>query len=81
MSDGGELYFHEDQAATKALDLALLRRLLAYLRPHRGLIALALLGLLLGTACQLAGPYLIKIVIDRHVIPRVLPGMGGWVAL
>ena len=81
MSDGGELYFHEDHVAAKGLDLALLRRLLAYLGPHRGLIALALLGLLLGTACQLAGPYLVKIVIDRHVTPRVLPGMGGWVAL
>ncbi len=81
MSDGGELYFHEDRAVPQGLDLALLRRLLSYLRPHKGLIALALLGLLLGTACQLAGPYLIKIVIDRHVTPRVLPGMAGWIAL
>ncbi len=81
MSNGGEFYFHEDHVATKGLDLALLRRLLAYLRPHKGLAALALLGLLLGTACQLAGPYLIKIVIDRHVTPRVLPGMAGWIAL
>ncbi|MGE5190427.1 MAG: ABC transporter ATP-binding protein [Gemmatimonadota bacterium] len=81
MSNGGELYFHEDRVATQGLDLALLRRLLAYLGPHKGLIALALLGLVLGTACQLAGPYLIKIVIDRHVTPRVLPGMGRWIAL
>ncbi len=81
MSDGGERYFHEDQVATKGLDLALLRRLIAYLAPHKGLVALALAGLVLGTACQLAGPYLIKIVIDRYVTPRVLPGMAGWIAL
>jgi len=81
VSDGGELYFHEDHVATQGLDLALLRRLMAYLRPHKGLIALALVGLVLGTACQLAGPYVVKIVIDRHVTPRVLPGMWGWIAL
>ncbi len=81
MSGGTERYFHEDQAATTGLDLALLRRLLAYLAPHKGLVALALLGLVLGTACQLAGPYLVKIVIDRYVTPRVLAGMGGWIAL
>jgi len=81
VSDGSENYFHEDRVATKGLDLALLRRLLAYLAPHKGLVALALAGLVLGTACQLAGPYLIKIVIDRFVTPRVLAGMAGWIAL
>ena len=34
-----------------------------------------------GTACQLAGPYIIKIVIDRHVTPGILPGMAGWILL
>ena len=81
MSDGNELYFHEDRVDSQAVDLRLLRRLLSYLRPHKGLIALALLGLALGTACQLAGPYLIKILIDRHITAGRLEGMGGWIAL
>jgi ATP-binding cassette subfamily B protein len=52
-----------------------------YLRPHKGLIALALMGLAFGTACQLAGPYLIKILIDRHITAGRLEGMAGWIGL
>jgi ATP-binding cassette, subfamily B, multidrug efflux pump len=81
VSHGRETYFHEDAAEGRAMDLSLLRRLLGYLRPHKGLIALALLALALGTACQLAGPYIVKIVIDRHIMPGTLRGMGAWIAL
>ncbi len=81
MSPGRDGYFLEDRVEGKGLDLALVRRLLRYVVPHGRLLLLALLGLALGTACQLAGPYIIKIVIDRHVTPRILDGMGGWIAL
>ncbi len=81
MSDGREFYFLEDRVEVQAVDLGLLRRLLAYLRPHKGLIALALLGLGLGTACQLAGPYLIKVIIDRHITAGLFPGMLRWVVI
>ncbi len=81
MSDGHEFYFLEDRVEVQEVDLRLLRRLLDYLRPHKGLIALALLGLALGTACQLAGPYLIKVIIDRHITAGLFPGMFRWVAL
>lgn len=77
-SDG---FFLEDRAETQGVDWRLLRRLLRYVAPHRGLLAGALAALALGTACQLAGPYIIKIVIDRHVTPGILPGMAGWVLL
>ncbi|MBI5419964.1 MAG: ABC transporter ATP-binding protein, partial [Deltaproteobacteria bacterium] len=81
MSHGHEFYFLEDRVDAQGVDLRLLRRLLAYLRPHKGPIALALLGLALGTACQLAGPYIIKVVIDRHITPGRFPGMIEWIAL
>lgn len=81
MRGGRERYFFEDRVDAQAVDLRLLRRLLSYLRPHKALIALALLGLALGTACQLAGPYLIKILIDRHIMAGRFEGMTGWVAL
>jgi ABC-type multidrug transport system fused ATPase/permease subunit len=81
VSPGRDTYFHEDAAEAPAMDFSLLRRLLGYLRPHKGLIALALLALVLGTACQLAGPYIVKIVIDRHIMPGTLRGMGAWIAL
>ena len=81
MSNGHEFYFTEDRVDAQGLDLRLLRRLFSYLRPHKGLVALALIGLALGTACQLAGPYLIKVIIDRHITAGVFPGMLRWVAL
>jgi ATP-binding cassette subfamily B protein len=81
VSNGHEFYFTEDRVEAQGVDLRLLRRLLSYLRPHKGLVALALLGLALGTACQLAGPYLIKIIIDRHITAGRFPGMIRWVAL
>jgi ATP-binding cassette subfamily B multidrug efflux pump len=77
----GERFFLEDRVETRGVDWKMLRRLLRYVVPHRGILAGALLSLACGTACQLAGPYLIKIVIDRHVTPGNLAGMGGWVLL
>jgi len=81
VSNGTEFYFYEDRVEARGMDIRLLRRLLSYLVPHKGLIALALGGLLLGTACQLAGPYILKLVIDRNVTPRVLDGMAGRILL
>jgi len=81
VSNGAEFYFTEDRVETRGMDVRLLRRLLSYLSPHRGLLAAALGALVLGTACQLAGPYIIKLVIDRNITPRVLDGLAGRVAL
>ncbi|HBX43968.1 MAG TPA: antibiotic ABC transporter ATP-binding protein [Deltaproteobacteria bacterium] len=81
MSNGTEFYFTEDRVETRGMDVRLLRRLLSYLSPHKGLLAAALGALVLGTACQLAGPYIIKLVIDRNITPRVLDGLAGRVAL
>ncbi|MDD5762142.1 MAG: ABC transporter ATP-binding protein, partial [bacterium] len=66
---------------TRGIDRRLLGRLLRYVLPHRRLLAAALAALLCGTAFQLTGPYLIKIVIDRHVTTGRLSGMGGWILL
>ena len=81
MRHGSDGFFTDDRVETRGIDRRLLRRLLRYVLPHRRLLAAALAALLFGTACQLAGPYLIKIVIDRHVMTGRLSGMGGWVLL
>jgi ATP-binding cassette subfamily B multidrug efflux pump len=78
---GPDDFFMDDRVETRGIDRRLLGRLLRYVLPHRRLLAAALAALLCGTACQLAGPYLIKIVIDRHVMTGRLSGMGGWVFL
>jgi len=47
-----------------------LRRLLGYMKPHRGPLALAFLVLALATASSVAGPKLIQIFIDDYLTPR-----------
>jgi ATP-binding cassette, subfamily B, bacterial len=39
-------------------------------RPHRGLVALASLAVLVQTGASLAMPYLVKVAIDRGVVPK-----------
>ncbi len=81
MRHGPDDFFVDDRLDARGIDRRLLARLLRYVLPHRRLLAGALAALLCGTACQLAGPYLIKVIIDRNVIPGQLSGMGRWVLL
>ena len=81
MRHGPDDFFTDDRAGTRGIDRRLLARLLRYVLPYRRLLAAALAALLCGTACQLAGPYLIKIFIDRYVMTGRLSGMGGWILL
>ena len=63
---------HEEEAISKAYDAQLTRRLLRYLRPYRGRVALAV-GLLIGSAAlEMVGPWLTKIALDRAI-----RGVGG----
>jgi ATP-binding cassette subfamily B protein len=78
---GRDGFFLDDRPDERKPDLSLLRRLAPFVAPHKGLIALALLALALGTACQLAGPWFIKLLVDRHLTPRVASGAWPMVAL
>jgi ATP-binding cassette subfamily B protein len=57
----------DEEAVGKAYDHRLMRRLLAYLRPYGGQVALALLVVVLDVVVQLAGPYLTKEAIDHGI--------------
>ena len=46
-----------------------MRRLLGYLRPYAGYIALSLVFLIIYSALQVAGPLLTKIAVDRYLAP------------
>ena len=59
--------FHEEEVLGRAYDVKLLRRLLLYARPHGGLIAGALVLLMIEGLLQLAGPLLTQSVIDVAV--------------
>jgi ATP-binding cassette subfamily B protein len=67
---------HEEDTLGKVYDGRLARRLFAYVRPYRGLVAAAVALLLVESLVQLVGPLLTRRVIDV-AIPA---GDGGLVA-
>jgi ATP-binding cassette subfamily B multidrug efflux pump len=69
--------FHEEEVLGKAYDARLMRRLLAYLRPHKWYVAGALLALVGDAVAQLAPPYLVKIAIDRYIAQGDLAGLNN----
>jgi ATP-binding cassette, subfamily B, multidrug efflux pump len=69
----------QDEIVDRAYDAALLRRLLVYLRPYRGLTAVALLLLLSGAGLALVGPALTQRALDV-AIPRQDIGLLGTLA-
>jgi ATP-binding cassette, subfamily B, multidrug efflux pump len=66
---------HEEEVLGKAYDARLMRRLLGYLRPYLGGVALALAAIIAGSVLQLAQPYLTKIAIDRYIAAGDLRGL------
>src|SRR5215213_3523843 len=70
----------QDEAVDKSYDSRLLRRLLVYLRPYRGLTVLAVLLLLSGAALALVGPLLTQRALDV-AIPARNTGLLGTLAL
>jgi ATP-binding cassette subfamily B protein len=67
---------HDDEIIGKAYDARLMRRLLTYLRPYRGQVALAAAAIVLHSLFELAPPYLTKIVIDDYIPAGELSGLG-----
>ncbi len=66
---------HDEEVLGKAYDARLMRRLLTYLRPYRGQVAIALGAIVAHSALELAPPYLTKVVIDDYIPARDLSGL------
>ncbi len=64
--------FHEEDAIAKGYDGRLMRRMLAYTRPYRPLVAGAIVCLIIEGGLQLVGPLL-----TRRVIDVALPNRDG----
>ena len=62
--------YSEEQDQGRQYDIRLVRRMFPFLKPHRGFIAFSVVLVLFITFLELAIPYLTKIVIDTHVVPR-----------
>jgi ATP-binding cassette subfamily B protein len=66
---------HEDEVLGKAYDGRLMRRFLAYVRPHWRLVAVALLCALAVIAADLAGPMIVKGAVDGPVKSKDAAGL------
>ncbi|HEY7099448.1 MAG TPA: ABC transporter ATP-binding protein [Terriglobales bacterium] len=62
----------EEEVLGKAYDSRLMKRLLHYIRPYRWKTSVALVSILLKAGCDVLGPYLTHVVIDRYLAP--VPG-------
>jgi ATP-binding cassette subfamily B protein len=71
----------DDEVLGRAYDSRLMRRLLTYLRPYRGQVALAVAAIIGHSALDLVPPYLTKVVIDRYIPIADLGGLGTIAAL
>jgi ATP-binding cassette, subfamily B, multidrug efflux pump len=59
----------EEEVLGKAYDGRLMRRLLAYIRPYKSEVLIALVFLTVNAALQVVGPLLTKLAIDRYLAP------------
>jgi ATP-binding cassette subfamily B multidrug efflux pump len=70
---------HEEEVLGKAYDSRLMKRLLAYLRPYKWQVALALVAIVLKAAADVIGPYLTKTAVDKYLAPTTARGSHGFV--
>jgi ATP-binding cassette subfamily B protein len=72
MEKNSNLY--EKELEEKQLDRKTLLRILRYVKPYKWLLGLTIFLLLLTAGLEIAGPYLIKISIDKYITPQKLQG-------
>src|SRR5580700_9150325 len=68
----------EEEILGKAYDSRLMRRLLTYLRPYRWQVAIAIASIILKSFCDVLGPYLVKVAVDRYLAPVKGATAGPW---
>jgi ATP-binding cassette, subfamily B, multidrug efflux pump len=68
----------EEEILGKAYDSRLMRRLLKYLRPYRMQVTIAIVSIVLKSFCDVLGPYLTKVAIDRYLTPSHATTAGMW---
>lgn len=60
-------------------DWSLMWRLWSYMRPYRGTLFGSLLLLPAASVAELAQPYILKEMIDEHLVPHRYEGLGLWI--
>jgi ATP-binding cassette subfamily B multidrug efflux pump len=72
----------EEEVLGKAYDSRLMRRLLTYLRPYRWQVTIAIASIILKSLCDVLGPYLVKVAVDRYLAPvkGATSGLWNWLS-
>ena len=69
----------DDDVVGKAYDSRLMRRLFAYLKPYKLQAGISAVAILIKSASDVFGPYLVKVAVDTYFAPT--PGKElGWLA-
>jgi len=72
---------HEEEALGKAYDSHLMRRLLAYMKPYRWSVVIAMGMVAIVTPLELAPPWFFQHAIDSYFVPalnRAIPEGAAW---
>jgi ATP-binding cassette subfamily B multidrug efflux pump len=72
----------EEEILGKAYDSRLMRRLLTYLRPYRWQVTIAIVSIVVKSFCDVLGPYLVKVAVDRYLAPvkGTTSGLWSWLS-
>ena len=72
----------EEEVLGKAYDSRLMRRLLTYLRPYRWQVTIAIVSIVVKSFCDVLGPYLVKVAVDRYLAPvkGTTSGLWSWLS-
>jgi len=72
----------EEEVLGKAYDSRLMRRLLTYLHAYRWQVTIAIVSIILKSFCDVLGPYLVKVAVDRYLAPvkGATSGLWNWLS-
>jgi len=59
----------EEEVLGKAYDSRIMRRLLGYMKPYGRAVFASLILLLVNSVLQVVGPLLVKLAVDRYIVP------------
>lgn len=76
MGPRGALQRAGENEGGQAFDPQIIIRLLAFVRPYRGRMALAFIAMLIASGLTLLTPYLVKVAIDDHITNGNLAGLN-----
>ena len=75
----------EEEVLGKAYDSRLMRRLLAYMKPYKLIVATSVVLLLVDSLLQIIGPLITKLAVDRYLAPSkhpntIFPALDKWLS-